>query len=201
MAGHFSPSKALISVDSPKLFPWKTLAELVKVFFHIGLFSIGGGYVMLPLMERELVQVRRWLTAREMANYYAIGQATPGVIAINTATFVGYRQAGVVGGFFATLGMVLPSLLCILAIAGLFQRLEHLPWVQQAFRGIRVAVAVLLVVTLWRMIRALRPTVGRMLLVALSFVAIAFLHWSPIWIVLAALLLGLLLAWYREGAA
>lgn len=201
MAGHFSPSKALISVDSPKPFPWKTLAELVKVFFHIGLFSIGGGYVMLPLMERELVQVRRWLTAREMANYYAIGQATPGVIAINTATFVGYRQAGVVGGFFATLGMVLPSLLCILAIAGLFQRLEHLPWVQQAFRGIRVAVAVLLVVTLWRMIRALRPTVGRMLLVALSFVAIAFLHWSPIWIVLAALLLGLLLAWYREGAA
>lgn len=201
MDGYFSPSKALISVDFPKPFPWKALAELVKVFFHIGLFSIGGGYVMLPLMERELVQVRRWLTAREMANYYAIGQATPGVIAINTATFVGYRQAGVVGGIFATLGMVLPSLLCILAIAGLFQRLEHLPWVQQAFRGIRVAVAVLLVVTLWRMIRALRPTVGRMLLVALSFVAIAFLHWSPIWIVLAALLLGLLLAWYREGAA
>lgn len=188
-------------MDSPKPFPWETLAELVKVFFHIGLFSIGGGYVMLPLMERELVQVRRWLTAREMANYYAIGQATPGVIAINTATFVGYRQAGVVGGIFATLGMVLPSLICILAIAGLFQRLEHLPWVQQAFRGIRVAVAVLLVVTLGRLIRALRPTVGRMLLVALSFVGIAILHWSPIWIVLAALLLGLLLAWYREGAA
>ena len=95
----------------------KILWDMFFAFARIGGLTFGGGYAMLPMLQREVVERRGWATEEELADYYAIGQCTPGVIAVNTATFIGYRQAGVIGGIFATLGVVFPSLVIITVIA------------------------------------------------------------------------------------
>ena len=99
----------------------KLLWELYRAFFMIGALTFGGGYAMLPMLEREIVSKHKWSTSEELLNYFAIGQCTPGVIAVNTATFVGYKQAGTLGGVFATLGVISPSLVIIVAIAMLLE--------------------------------------------------------------------------------
>ena len=102
------------------------LWTLYKVFARIGLFTFGGGYAMLPMLERELVDTYGWITTDEMMDYYAVGQSTPGIIAVNTATLVGYKKKGVIGGIVATLGMVTPSLVIILILANVIQRFSHM---------------------------------------------------------------------------
>ena len=115
--------------------------------------TFGGGYAMLPIIQRDIVEKRGWATKEEIADYYAIGQCTPGIIAINTATFVGYKQKGVAGGIVATLGFVTPALFIITIIAALLSNFAHLPIVQNAFAGIRVCVCILIlnaVINLWK---------------------------------------------------
>ena len=122
----------------------RELLDMYLVFFRIGAVTFGGGYAMLPILQREVVEARHWATDDELTDYYAIGQCTPGIIAVNTATFIGQKQAGIIGGIVATLGIVFPSLIIITALAGVINSFSHLAWVQHAFAGIRVCVCVLI---------------------------------------------------------
>lgn len=122
----------------------KTLLELYVSWFKMGLFTFGGGYAMLPMIQKEVIEKYHWATEDEIMDYYAIGQVTPGIIAVNTATFVGYKVKGVIGGIAATLGVVSPSVVIITIIAGLISNFSEIPAVQSALAGIQCAVCVLM---------------------------------------------------------
>ena len=120
------------------------LVSLFLTFARIGVCTFGGGYAMLPILQRELVEDKKWATETELADYYAVGQCTPGIIAVNTATFVGRSQAGIAGGIIATLGLVFPSLVIIMVIAAFLQNFMHLEFVIHAFNGVRAGVVALI---------------------------------------------------------
>ncbi len=122
----------------------KELLDLFLIFAKIGGFTFGGGYAMLPMLQREVVENRHWATEEELMDYYAIGQCTPGIIAVNTATFIGYKVKGVIGGIIATLGVVAPSIVIITVIALLLRNFAQFEAVQHIFNGIRVCVCVLI---------------------------------------------------------
>ena len=131
----------------------RKLLDLFLAFARVGVMTFGGGYAMLPILEREIVDNKGWATSEDLMDYYAVGQCTPGVIAVNTATFVGYKEAGIPGGIAATLGVVFPSLVIITVIAGILTSFADIPAVKSAFAGIRVCVCVLIfnaVVKLWK---------------------------------------------------
>lgn len=131
----------------------KELWTLFFTFAKVGVMTFGGGYAMLPILQREVVENKDWATEEELADYYAIGQCTPGVIAVNVATFIGYKRRGVVGGTVATAGVVFPSVVIITVLAGVISAFADVPLVQHAFAGIRVCVAVLVfnaVLKLWK---------------------------------------------------
>ncbi len=117
--------------------------ELFGTFAKVGACTFGGGYAMLPILQRELVEKRNWVREEELTDYFAIGQCTPGVIAVNTATFVGYKQKGAAGSVVATLGVVFPSVVIILLIAAFLQNFAQLPVVIHAFNGVRACVCAL----------------------------------------------------------
>ncbi|WP_432663025.1 chromate transporter [Wukongibacter baidiensis] len=169
------------------------LWELFSVFFRIGLFTIGGGYAMLPMLQREVVEKYEWATDEEIMDYYAIGQSTPGIIAINTATFIGFKKKGVIGGIIATLGMVAPSWVIIMSIAAFFQQFADNPWMKSAFSGIRVVVLVLILNAVIKMgKKAITNWIG-IVIGIIAFVAVAFLSISPIYIIISAGLVGILI--------
>ena len=120
------------------------LVSLFLTFARIGVCTFGGGYAMLPILQRELVENKKWATEEELADYYAVGQCTPGIIAVNTSTFVGRSQAGIAGGVVATLGLVFPSLVIIMVIAAFLQNFMHLEFVIHAFNGVRAGVVALI---------------------------------------------------------
>ena len=154
----------------------KVLWDMFLTFARIGGLTFGGGYAMLPMLQREVVEKHHWATEEELADYYAIGQCTPGVIAVNTATFIGYRQAGIMGGIFATLGVVFPSLVIITVIAAFLTNFADLEVIQYAFEGIRVCVCVLIfnaVQKLWKKSVIDRPTTVIFLLVFLVSAGLA----------------------------
>ncbi|MCM1543759.1 MAG: chromate transporter [Ruminococcus sp.] len=122
----------------------KTLLQLFVIFAKIGGFTFGGGYAMLPMLQKEIVEKKHWATPEELMDYFAIGQCTPGIIAVNTATFVGYKIKGVIGGIFATLGLITPSIVIITVIAACIANFQDLQAVQWAFGGIRAAVVALI---------------------------------------------------------
>jgi chromate transporter len=131
----------------------KELLDLYLTFAKMGSVCFGGGYAMLPLIQREVVENRGWATEEEILDYYAIGQCTPGIIAVNTSTFIGHKVHGISGGIIATLGFITPSLVIIMIIAGILQNIFGYPIVENAFSGIRVCVCVLIasaVVKLWK---------------------------------------------------
>ncbi|SFJ65376.1 chromate transporter [Terrisporobacter glycolicus] len=131
----------------------KELMDLFITFARVGVLTFGGGYAMLPILQREIVEKNDWATDEELMDYYAIGQCTPGVIAVNTATFIGQKNKGIVGGIVATLGVVMPSLVIITAIAAFISNFSDLAIVKNAFAGVRVCVCVLIfnaVVKLWK---------------------------------------------------
>lgn len=118
--------------------------SLFLTFAKIGVMTFGGGYAMLPILQREVVEDKKWATDEEMVDYFAISQCTPGVIAVNIATFIGQKRKGIIGGIIATLGVVFPSILIITALAGVIEAFSHVGWVQNAFGGIRICVCVLI---------------------------------------------------------
>lgn len=171
----------------------KKLWELFLVFAKIGAVTFGGGYAMLPILQRELVEDRKWTTEEELMDYFAIGQCTPGVIAVNTATFIGQRRLGSLGGIVATLGVIFPSLVIISVLAGLISSFSHIAWVQNAFAGIQVCVCVLIfnaVRKLWKKSVVDKPTLVIFLLTLLGGV---FLDLTPVWFVIGGAVLGILL--------
>ena len=122
----------------------KELLDMFLTFARIGGLTFGGGYAMLPMLQREVVEKRHWATEEELMDYYAIGQCTPGIIAVNTATFIGQKYRGTLGGIVATLGVVFPSLIIITLIAAFLQNFADLAIVKNAFAGIRACVVVLI---------------------------------------------------------
>lgn len=128
-----------------------SLWELYRIFFKMGIFTFGGGYAMLPILKSEAVDKRHWVTEEELLNYYSIGQCTPGIIAVNAASFIGYKLRSVAGLISATFGVVSPSLIIILLIAMLLQQYMDNQYVQWAFDGIRISVIALIIDTVWSM--------------------------------------------------
>ncbi len=162
-------------------------------FAKMGVMTFGGGMAMLPILQREVVENKHWATEEELADYFALGQCTPGIIAVNVATFIGQKQAGILGGIIATLGVVSPSVVIISLLAGLITNFSHLEWVRHAFAGIQVCVCVLIfnaVVKLLKKSVVDKRTAAIFILVLLGGV---FLDLSPVWFVIAAAFLGILL--------
>ncbi len=169
----------------------KELWELFTMFFRIGAFTFGGGYAMLPIIQNEVVEKRKWATDDEIIDYYAIGQCTPGVIAVNTATFIGYKKKGIIGGIAATLGVVLPSLMIITIIATFFKHFQDYKVVQYAFGGIRVGVVALIANTVLKMLKqTVKDRMGIAIFIS-AFLIIAFIDISPIVVIVMAALVGI----------
>ena len=169
------------------------LLELFFTFAKVGVMTFGGGYAMLPIIQREVVEKKGWASETELADYFAIGQCTPGVIAANTATFIGQKLAGIPGGILATLGVAFPSVVIISLLASVIRMFAELEVVKHAFAGIRVCVCVLIfnsVVKLGKQAVVDRPTLAIALVVA---VAAFFTDFSPVLFVCLAGLAGLLL--------
>lgn len=178
----------------------KTLLELFSTFFRIGAFTFGGGYAMLSLIQREIVENKKWATDEEVLDYYAVAQCTPGVIAVNTATFIGYKKKGVLGAAAATFGVVLPSLIIITIIAAALQNFMQYEIVQHIFGGIRVSVAVLIVNAVLTMgKKAVVDKLCSIISVLAFLVSVIFPSVSPVFIVLAAALAGI--ATLKRGGA
>ena len=176
----------------------KELLELFWAFCRIGGLTFGGGYAMLPMLQAEVVDKYKWATEEELLDYYAVGQATPGIIAVNTATFIGYKNKGIIGALFATAGVVFPSLVIIMIIAGLIKNFSDIQVVQHAFSGVRIVVCVLIlnaVIKLWK--NSVKGKLGIIIFI-LSFVEAALLRISPIYIVIISTIVGLLTK-YKRG--
>lgn len=164
----------------------KELFSLYAAFAKIGAVTFGGGYAMLPIIQRDIVEKRRWVTKEEIADYYAIGQCTPGIIAINTATFVGYKRKGTLGGIIATLGFVTPALIIITIIAAVLSNFAHLAVVKNAFAGIRVCVCILIlnaVINLWK--NSVTDAPSLLIFLAVASVSIIFSTSPAIMVLLA----------------
>ena len=166
------------------------LVRLFCVFCKIGALTFGGGLAMLPILTDELSIKREWTTQSELLDYFAIGQCTPGIIAVNVATFVGYKKQGVIGGIAATLGMVTPSIVVITILALFFSNFAHIRLVQKAFSGINIAVAALLAKVVWSFTKNAVHHILQALILAASFAAVLFFHVHTAWIILSAFALG-----------
>lgn len=167
--------------------------QLFLVFFRVGLFTIGGGYAMLPMLRKECVEKYGWATDDEMLDYFAIGQSTPGIIAVNTSTFIGYKKGGLLGALFSTLGMVTPSWIIIISIARIFEEFQNNVYVQNAFLGIRVVVVVLILNAVIRMgKKSVKSHIQALIMIA-AFALVAFTSISPIVVVFFGGFLGVVI--------
>ena len=178
----------------------KKLFELFVSFAKVGVLTFGGGMAMLPMLQREIVERRGWAEDEELTDYFAIGQCTPGIIAVNTATFVGQKQYGIAGGIAATLGVVFPSVVIITIIAAFLRNFAQLSAVKNAFAAVRVCVCVLIlnaVVKLWKKTVVDKATLGIFLVV---FLGAVLTDLSPVLFVLLAALAGVLIkGWEAKG--
>ena len=165
--------------------------QLFWTYLKIGTFTLGGGYAMLPLIQREVVDSKHWLDEEEFLNMIALAQAAPGLIAVNSAIFIGWRIGGWKGVCGAVLGAVLPSFLIILAIAMLFSEWKELPAVEAVFKGIRPAVVALIAAPLVKMARAAKISWLTLLIPITAALAIWLLHVNPVWVILATILITL----------
>lgn len=176
----------------------RELFNLLMIFAKVGLFTFGGGYAMLPLLKAETVDRRGFLSEEELLNLYSIGQCTPGIIAINVATFIGYKQKGIWGAIFATIGMILPSIVIIILIASVLGLYMHNRYVSYAFAGIRVCVIALIadiVYDLWR--KNIKTSVDLIIFV-LAVLILLFADISAVWVVIFAALTALFIEEIRR---
>ena len=177
----------------------KLLLTVFWVFFRIGAFTFGGGYAMIPLISEETVNKRKWISESDILDIIAIAESTPGPVAINSATFVGYRVAGFWGSFFATLGVVMPSFIIILIISYVLNEFKNLKAVQYAFNGIRAGVLALIVKALWKMYKQCPKGVFYYIIMALAFAAVAFLKIQVIYCIIVCAVLGLVYSLTLKG--
>ncbi|MGX6591741.1 chromate transporter [Cetobacterium ceti] len=169
----------------------KNLLDLFFTFSKIGLFTFGGGYAMFPLLQKEIVEKKKWATTDELTDYCAIGQCTPGIIATNIATFVGEKKNGILGGIIATLGFIFPALIIIQIIAGFIENFTHLPLVQYAFSGIRVCVSILIFQTIINLSKkSLIDNFTKFIFLGV-IIGSLFFNLSPILLIILAAILGI----------
>ena len=176
----------------------KELLKIFLTFFKIGAFTFGGGYAMIPLIQREAVEKHHWVTDEDILDIVAIAESTPGPIAINAATFVGYQTRGYAGAVAATLGVVLPSFVIILGISYLLRQFQDLKAVAYAFNGIRVGVLVLMLKALLKMFKTNRKSVVAYIIMGASFVLTAFLKVNTFLVIILCAITGLIWARMAE---
>ena len=174
-----------------------SLWQIFAVFAKIGAFTIGGGYAMIPIIQREMSR-RGWISDDELPDIVALSQSAPGVMAVNISIFAGYRLRGIKGSIAATLGSITPSFLIILAIAMFFSAFRDNPWVERAFKGIRPVVIALIAVPMINMARKSCTTWWKWLIAVASLVLVAFLNVSPIYILLVVIVLGFSATYYKQ---
>ena len=180
-------------MDSPKRSKRASkLWALFWTFFKIGAFTFGGGYAMIPLVQREVAENHKWLDDEDILSVIAISESTPGPIAVNMATFVGYRTAGILGSTFATLGVVLPSFMIILLVSGVLREFYHLAAVRYAFEGIRAGVLALIFKALWSLYKKCPHGLISYILMAAAFVVVAFFNVSALLVIIGCALCGLI---------
>lgn len=177
---------------SPRIY-W----QMFITFVRIGAFTIGGGYAMIPLIQREVVQVRKWMSPKEFIDMLALAQSAPGVIAINTAIFIGYKLKGVRGSIVTALGCALPSFVIILLIAMVFTNFKDNPVVERIFKGIRPAVVALIAAPLYNMAKAAGVTWKTIFIPLIAALLIWGLNISPVWVVVAAIAGGIIVGILR----
>ena len=175
---------------------FKELLKLYVAFFKVGLLTIGGGYAMLPIIERELVKEMKVMTMDEVAESYTISQTLPGVIASNASALIGYRLGKIKGAVACTLGVISPSIIIIVCIALIFTKVEHLEVVQNAFSGIRIVVLALLIDSFLRLFKVAVFDKKTLVLALLAFVLVLFSLVNPILVIIAGGILGAII--YRE---
>lgn len=170
----------------------KIYVDLFCTWFKIGLFTFGGGYAMLPLIEKEIIEKHHWATQDEVLDYYAIGQCTPGIIAVNTATFIGYYQKGILGGIVSTLGVVAPSIVIITIIATLLPTFQDLPVVKHALSGISIGVCILMVTSILKLWKgSVKDKVG-IFIFCLSLTIAFIFRTATVWVIILAGVCGLI---------
>lgn len=173
--------------------------ELFKTFFQIGLFTIGGGYAMIPLIERKVVDEKAWVSEKELLDLIAVAQSCPGVFAVNISIFIGYKLCGNKGAIVSAIGACLPSFLCILTIALAFQQFRENPLVEHFFRGIRPAVVALILIPVFRMAKSAKINRYNVWIPIVTAFLIWMLGVSPIFIILAAGVSGYVYGKYIDG--
>ena len=177
----------------------KILLDLFLTFARIGGLTFGGGYAMRPLLQKEVVEVKHWSTEEELMDYYAIGQCTPGIIALNTATFIGYKNKGILGAIVASLGVVFPSLVIITIISAFISNFAELTIVQDAFAGIKVCVCVLIFNAVVKLFKSSVIDIYTLFIFILILGLTIFTDLSPIIFVLIAAILGITLKTFNIG--
>ena len=177
-----------------------SLWRIFAVFAKVGAFTIGGGYAMIPVIQDEMSR-RGWISEEELPDIVALSQSAPGVMAVNISIFAGYRLRGIRGSIAATLGSITPSFLIILAIAMAFTAFRDNPWVERAFMGIRPAVIALIAVPMIRMAKKSCKAWWAWLVAIAALVLVAFLNFSPIYILLVVMVIGFSLTYYKEKRA
>lgn len=173
------------------------LVELFLTFAKIGSVTFGGGYAMLPILERELADKKKWTTSDDLLDYYAISQVTPGVIAVNVSTFIGNKRAGVAGGIIATAGMVFPSLVIITLIALCISNFSDIVLVQKALKGINVAVASLLTYSVFNFAKKSVKGSLSLVILLLSFLSIFVFNVASVAVIVAGAILGIVISYFK----
>ncbi len=169
----------------------KTIILLFSSFIRIGTFTFGGGYAMIPLIQKEVVEKRKWITDEEILEIIAIAESTPGPIAVNAATFIGYKTAGFFGALGATMGVVLPSFLIIIAVSFVIRQFESLKVVKYAFEGIRAGVLALIFKALVSMYKQCPRNKISYIIAALAFLCVAFLGINVLVVIIICAVIGL----------
>ena len=172
----------------------KLLWDLYLTWFKMGLFTFGGGYAMLSMIQKEVIDKHHWATEEEIMNYYAIGQCTPGIIAVNTATFVGYYLKGVVGGVIATLGVISPSVIIITVIAALISNFMEIEMVKHALLGINVAVCALMIKSISGLWKKSIKNIGSFTVFAIALLLSVLTDISTVYLVILSGILGVVLS-------
>lgn len=170
-----------------------SLIKLFLSFAKMGVMTFGGGYAMLPILQREVVEKNHWATEEELMDYFAIGQCTPGIIAVNTATFIGHKQRGVLGAIVATLGVVFPSLVIISILAGLITSFSHIAWVQNAFSGIQICVCVLIFNAVIKLVKKAVVDIPTAIIFIIVMLLGIITNLSPVYFVLLSGIMGVIL--------
>ena len=179
--------------DAPAAEKKTSLWTLFITFAKVGVMTFGGGYAMLPILEREVVKNHNWTTSEQMLDYYAIGQCTPGIIAVNVSTFIGYKTRGILGAIVATFGMVFPSLVIITALASVLKMFQDNVYVKKAFAGLRIAVCALMVTAVIGLVRKAVSNIPTAIVAVAALLLQLLLGVSPVIIVICTVAFGLIM--------